>query len=131
QIGHKKIEGFKIISLDGEQQVSSFFNYIFINSSDLKSKGHRESIMLHEGVHSKQLHSLDILLVEFLSCAFWFNPFVWLYKKQIRENHEFIADDKVIQSGIDIEDYSHAIIYSGKRSEGLPLSSGINFIHIK
>lgn len=131
QIAHKKLNRLKLISFHGEEQTSSFFNYVFMNSKRLEDKIYTDCVIRHERVHCEQLHSLDILLVELLCCAFWFNPFVWLYKKQIQENHEFIADEAVVQSGVDIETYSYTIINSGKKNDSIALTSGFNFIHIK
>jgi hypothetical protein len=48
--------------------------------------------MNHEKVHAKQYHSIDVLLAQFCCVVFWFNPFCWLYKKELQQNLEFIAD---------------------------------------
>lgn len=49
-------------------------------------------VRMHEEVHARQLHSIDLLLAEILCAFLWFNPFIFLFKRQIRENHEFLAD---------------------------------------
>ncbi|MCB0463345.1 MAG: M56 family metallopeptidase [Flavobacteriaceae bacterium] len=69
----------------------SFFNWIVFNPSQFNDT-ELEQIITHEKVHAKQLHSIDILLVELTSILLWFNPFIWLYKKDLRQNLEFIAD---------------------------------------
>jgi len=69
----------------------SFFNWIVFNPSQFNDT-ELEQIIAHEKVHAKQLHSIDILLVELTSILLWFNPFIWLYKKDLRQNLEFIAD---------------------------------------
>lgn len=121
----------KLVSIAEQHSTSSFFNYLFIDPKLLKDASYAKSVIAHETIHFKQLHTLDILFIELLSCVFWFNPFVWLYKREIRENHEFIADEQVVQSGIDIGTYSNSIIYSGNKINARPLTSGFNFIHIK
>ncbi len=97
----------------------------------MADEAYAKNVLQHEMIHSKQWHTFDILIIELLNCVFWFNPFVWLYKRQIRENHEFIADDQVIQSGVDITTYSNTIIYSGNNYGPMPFTSGFNFNHIK
>jgi hypothetical protein len=69
----------------------SFFNWIVFNPEHF-SDSELEQIITHEKVHAKQLHSIDILLAELASVLLWFNPFIWMYKKYLRQNLEFIAD---------------------------------------
>ena len=69
----------------------SFFKYIVFNKTQFNDT-ELTHIINHEKVHAKQYHSLDIILVQLASALFWFNPFIWLYKKEIQQNLEFIAD---------------------------------------
>ncbi|MBU2929665.1 M56/M15 family metallopeptidase [Winogradskyella psychrotolerans] len=121
----------KVIKTSDSDMVASFFNYMFLPSHHNLPEDDVNSIVAHETVHSKELHTLDIILLEFLSCVFWLNPFIWLYKKAILQNHEFIADEKSVSSGIDIENYSNTIINLGQKDYRVPLTSGFNFIQIK
>ena len=56
----------------------TFFNYIFLNKGKFESHQIPEAVLLHEETHAQQKHSLDILFVEILQVAFWFNPFLYL-----------------------------------------------------
>ena len=40
----------------------------------------------------------------------WYNPFAWLLKRSIRQNLEFIADNKVIENGIDKKQYQYLLL---------------------
>jgi N-acetylmuramoyl-L-alanine amidase len=40
----------------------------------------------------------------------WYNPFAWLLRHNLRQNLEFIADSKVIQSGIDKKQYQYSLL---------------------
>lgn len=86
----------------------SFFNAIFL-SKRLKIKGDIDQIILHEVVHARQYHSVDILFVELLHAIFWFNPILILYKKALKDSHEFIADAHVVQS-YDHKNYSNLLL---------------------
>jgi BlaR1 peptidase M56/CarboxypepD_reg-like domain len=87
----------------------SFGNSIFINRN-LHTETELQEIIRHEFVHVKQYHSIDIIWAELL-CAFnWYNPFVWLLKKSIRQNLEFIADNKVLENGIDKKEYQYLLL---------------------
>lgn len=128
---YERFGNLKLIRNTDSEMVSSFFNYTFINENQNLEDADFLSILKHETVHCKEFHTIDLILVELLICVFWFNPFVWLYKKAILQNHEYIADDKSISSGIDIENYSNTIINSGQKEYRVPLTSGFNFIQIK
>ena len=69
----------------------SFFSYIVYNSS-LYNSTELENILEHEKIHSEQNHTTDVLISRIFCIVFWFNPIVWLYKKAIMQNLEFIAD---------------------------------------
>tara|TARA_R110000868_G_scaffold28633_2_gene107184 strand:+ start:44288 stop:46162 length:1875 start_codon:yes stop_codon:yes gene_type:complete len=69
----------------------SFFNTIVYNPSMYDDKAIK-AIIVHEKIHANQKHSLDILLTHLFTIFQWFNPFVWLYKKAIAQNLEYIAD---------------------------------------
>jgi beta-lactamase regulating signal transducer with metallopeptidase domain len=69
----------------------SFFKYIVYNKNQF-NETELNHIINHEKVHAKQYHSIDIMLIHIASTLFWFNPFIWLYKKVLQQNLEFIAD---------------------------------------
>jgi Gram-negative bacterial TonB protein C-terminal/BlaR1 peptidase M56 len=50
-------------------------------------------INAHENIHIKQLHTLDLLLVEVIGIFFWFNPIVYGYRKSLKLIHEYLADE--------------------------------------
>ena len=50
-------------------------------------------INAHENIHIKQLHTIDLLLVEIIGVFFWFNPVVYFYRKSLRLIHEYLADE--------------------------------------
>ncbi len=69
----------------------SFFNWIVYNPENFTDT-ELEQIITHEKVHANQKHSLDILLTQLSCILLWFNPFIWLYNKDLKQNLEFIAD---------------------------------------
>jgi beta-lactamase regulating signal transducer with metallopeptidase domain len=83
----------------------SFFNRIFLHPAQGCSAGEMEQIISHESVHIRQLHSLDILLMELAVALQWFNPFIWLYRKALKETHEYLADREVIAQGFNADGY--------------------------
>ncbi|MFT4095283.1 MAG: TonB-dependent receptor plug domain-containing protein, partial [Niabella sp.] len=87
----------------------SFGNAIFINT-DMHSGEELEEIIRHEFVHVKQKHTLDIIWCELLCILNWFNPFMWLIRYNVRQNLEFIADNKVLQNGFDKKEYQYLLL---------------------
>lgn len=100
----------------------SFLNYIFISRQDFDNK----QILLHELTHIRQRHSLDILLVEFIHALMWFNPILFFYKKAIRLNHEFLADDVVLRN-YPTADYQNILFQKASLRSNLSLASSFNY----
>lgn len=123
--------GKKIALLDKKVSPFSFFQTIYISGETLRNGEIDNDLVLHEAAHVSQLHSLDILLLEFIQIFYWFNPFVYLFKKLIKINHEFLADEFVIKSGSDKIDYSNKLINHTFRNKPLNLASGFNYSLIK
>ena len=71
----------------------SFFNRIVYNPNQFNSE-ELEHVINHEKAHVKELHSVDTIVAQLSCLIFWFNPIVWLYKKALQQNLEFIADQK-------------------------------------
>ena len=73
----------------------SFFSFVFVNPST--SELETNEIVNHEREHIEQRHWFDLLLAELLCLLQWFNPFVWIYARLIRQNHEYLADEMALQ----------------------------------
>lgn len=100
---------FKFVFLNKEFSPFSFLNYIFINPNQKESEGY-DKMVAHELEHIKQGHTFDVLVLEIMTVFQWFNPFMWLLKKVIRENHEFLADSAVVDSGINPAKYKQLLL---------------------
>ncbi|MGZ5134362.1 MAG: M56 family metallopeptidase, partial [Flavitalea sp.] len=87
----------------------SFGDSIFINKNKHTPKDLSE-IIRHEFIHVKQKHTVDILFSEWICILNWYNPFAWLIRHDIRQNLEFIADDKVLQNGIEKKEYQYILL---------------------
>ena len=119
----EKRNGYVLVLTNKNNANFSFFNYIFINKKTKNSEGFN-AIIKHEFVHIVQKHSVDILLAEILTIVLWFNPFAWLYKKTIKENHEYLADDEVISKTHSTIEYQKLLF---EQSFGVNFSIANNF----
>lgn len=107
----------------------SFGKAIFINTQ-LHSEAEFKEIISHELVHVKQNHSIDIMWAEILCIINWFNPFAWWLRHAIRQNLEFIADNKVVEAGTDKTVYQYLLLeVSGNHK--FSIASPFNFSSLK
>ncbi len=75
----------------------SFFNYLFWSNEMPLDNIESDKIMAHELAHIRERHSLDVILVELVCILLWCIPFIHLYKRAIKDTHEFLADAAVLQ----------------------------------
>ena len=102
-------DGIKIYQVDESIIPFSFGKSVFINSK-LHTEDELREIVRHEFVHVRQNHTIDIVWAELLCIINWYNPFAWLLKRSIRQNLEFIADNKVVENGIDKKQYQYLLL---------------------
>lgn len=105
----KRQADFKFIDIQDNLAPFSFFNTIVYNSS-LYSTSELENILEHEKVHSEQNHTVDVLISRLFCIVFWFNPFIWFYKKAIVQNLEYIADDEATKKISDKKAYQFTLL---------------------
>lgn len=91
----------------GEHGAFSFFNWIFL--PELENEELRNCMYYHEAVHVSKKHSWDIALVTVLSIVFWFNPFISLMRKGLKECHEYEADTKT-SAAVGEKNYANALV---------------------
>lgn len=87
----------------------SFFHWIFIHPTS-HTEDELSEILTHEQTHANQWHSIDVLVSEIVCIFCWFNPFAWLMRSEMRINHEYLADRKVVTSGYDRKTYQYHLL---------------------
>jgi beta-lactamase regulating signal transducer with metallopeptidase domain len=107
----------------------SYFNNIYLNKHNY-SEDELTEIVNHELAHVQQKHIIDILITEVICIFNWYNPIVWLLKKAVKENLEFIADDTVIKKGADKKCYQYLLLkVTGNVS--FSIANNLNFLSLK
>ena len=124
------IHDTEVYVLTNDEGPFSFFNWIFINPERHKSD-EIEEIMMHELTHCQQFHSIDIILAELFCIVFWFNPFVWLLKREVRLNLEYLADNSVLANGKDNKEYQYHLLGLTYRKNVATISNNFNVLPIK
>jgi len=120
----------KIKILEKEIAPFSFLNKIYFGKNWIDNKIDQR-IFLHEKLHVLQKHSLDVLLIEILKIISWFNPVLHFYKKAMINNHEFLADENVVNSNYGIKSYQHLILDEIIYHQNYQLTHQFNFNNTK
>lgn len=102
----------------------SFFNSIVYNPEMYSNQSELNIIVRHESVHVKQKHSIDVMCIHLLVIFQWCNPLVWLYKKAVTENLEYLADGGTVQDGFNKKDYQYLLLQqAGSHIEHIPVTN--------
>jgi len=120
------VNSYAVRLLKGSMSTFSFWNNIYLNP-DQHQKDELAAILKHEQVHVKDFHTFDILLAEVATVFYWFNPGAWLIRKAIKENVEFITDEKTLKIGVDRKAYQYSML---KTSTGLDSSQLITNFNV-
>ncbi len=117
---------------DREEPSFSFFRYIVAGRGGM-SDAELQLVLKHERLHAAQGHSWDILLVQLVCCLLWFDPFVWLYGRDLREVHEYLADEAVLQQGSEGEfkSYLRLLYCQITGMQYVPIVNSFHFSTIK
>ena len=102
----------------------SWFRYVVLSKADMAEN--RELILEHELAHVRLHHSWDVLFVDLVLCLWWFNPAMWLLRRDLQNLHEYQADDAVLSRGVDAKTYQLLLI---KRAVGSRLHSVANCLN--
>jgi hypothetical protein len=100
--------GVSLVILEKEITPFSWMKSILISKKDYSEN--RESILKHELAHIKHRHAFDLLLAEIFAIIQWYNPAIWLIKNELKDIHEYEADDAVLDSGVNVKQYQLLLI---------------------
>jgi len=121
--------GMMIYQVNDRIAPFSFGSAVYINPH-LHTEAEWEQIILHEYVHIRQRHTADMLFAELLVIFNWYNPAAWLIRFSIRQNLEFIADNKVLEQGLDKKGYQYHLLKVVGESR-YQLANRFNFSSLK
>ena len=124
------------VLLKEELPPHTFLRYIFLNKQKFESKSIPAAVLLHEETHAKEWHSLDVLFIELLQVLFWFNPLIYVFKRSIKLNHEFLADSAVIKGQENQLQYQNTLLsYLSNDNfhthQSVGIANAINYSSIK
>ncbi len=115
----------KLIRTDRYPASFSFFSFVFVNPSIDETE--TNEIVNHEQEHIRQQHWMDLLLFEILRTMHWFNPVSWLYGRLIRQNHEYLADERALQRSSNPAIYRAALLNQMFGGPVISLANSFNY----
>lgn len=107
----------------------SWGRYIILSEEDYEK--HPDEILTHEMMHLKSHHSIDLLFMECILWLHWFNPAIWLLKRELKDIHEYQADKGVLTQGIDATKYQLLLVKKAVGSSLYTLANSFNHSKIK
>ncbi|WP_319482828.1 M56 family metallopeptidase [uncultured Draconibacterium sp.] len=124
----------RVTSLNGMRVVEnqkyglpfSFFNIVFINPK-FHTQDDLPEILAHEKVHIRENHWFDLLFIELLTVIFWFNPFIWMFERAIKQNHEYLADKGVLAQGHTVGRYQALLVNQLMGMQIIGITNNLNF----
>ncbi|MDR1884590.1 MAG: peptidoglycan DD-metalloendopeptidase family protein [Prevotella sp.] len=128
--GRKILQGrYVFVIVSPEINPFSWGRYVVLSESDYDSD-HSE-IIIHETAHIERRHSFDLIYMELIALVQWFNPAVWLLKRELKDIHEYQADIRVLQSGIDATKYQLLLVKKAVGASSYTLANSFNHSKIK
>ena len=122
----EKREGYTAVFTGKEQGSFSFLRYAFFPDENVAP-----DIVRHERSHIAHGHSWDVLFAEVMMILQWFNPFIYLYKKELQSLHEYQADRDVVATGIDKRNYMMLILQQCTAADFSGMSNNFSLILTK
>ncbi len=122
----KSLDGIRIVENEKYGLPFSFFNIVFINPK-FHTQDELPEILAHEKVHIRENHWFDLLFIELLTVIFWFNPFIWLFERCIKQNHEYLADKGVLAQGHTVGKYQAILVNQLMGMQIIGITNNLNF----
>jgi TonB family protein len=115
----------KVIISENQLPPFSFFPYAVIPAENFQN-GNYVDILDHEFAHIRQGHTFDLLLSELFIAIQWFNPFVWLIKRSVILNHEYLADHVSLSNNKSVKEYQYRLLNFQTGLKNISLAHSFN-----
>lgn len=81
-------------------------------------------IVEHEKAHIAFGHSYELLIFDIITFPQWFNPAVWMMRRDLCAVHEFQVDADVIGKGYDRKGYQYSLLYHAVGLKAIAIACG-------
>ena len=115
--------------IPGNQTPFSYFKHIVINEQDYRDNP--REILTHEQAHIDLRHSWDVLFLGLVTLFQWWNPAAWLLSRELRQVHEYEADEAVLNQGVDVKQYQLLLIRKSVGNQLFSMANNFNYQSLK
>lgn len=120
---------FTLVKKDDDTVPFSWIRYIVISRRDYEEYG--DEIVAHEMAHLRLRHSWDLILLDLAGCLQWFNPAMWLLRREMRNVHEYEADREVLRAGFDAREYQMMLIKKAAGTGRYSIADSLDHSNLK
>ena len=121
--------GVTLHIVPGDLAPFSYFNHIVINEQDYRDNP--REILIHEQAHIDLRHSWDVMFLGLITLFQWWNPAVWLLSNELRQVHEYEADEAVLNANVDVKQYQLLLIRKSVGEQLFSMANNFNYQSLK
>ena len=121
--------GITLHVLPGDLSPFSYFKHIVINEQDYRDNP--REILIHEHAHIDLRHSLDVVFMSVVALFQWWNPAAWLLCRELRQVHEYEADEAVLNANVDVKQYQLLLIRKSVGDQLFSMANSFNYQSLK
>jgi TonB family protein len=122
-------EGITLHVLPDEVAPFSYFKHIVISEQDFRDNP--REILIHEKAHIRLRHSYDVVFMELVTLFQWWNPAAWLLCRELRQVHEYEADEAVLNEHVDVKQYQLLLIRKSVGDQLFSMANNFNYQSLK
>lgn len=108
----------------------AFMGNIYLNPSAFSTE-QLDAVLLHEQVHIRGGHSIDMLLIELVQIIFWYNPWMPLLRQAVTQNLEYLTDEVMITTVMDRTQYQYSLLHTATHNRYIHLTNAFLFTNLK
>ena len=121
--------GVTLHIVPGDLAPFSYFNHIVINEQDYHDNP--REILIHEQAHIDLRHSWDVMFLGLVTLFQWWNPAAWLLSNELRQVHEYEADEAVLNANVDVKQYQLLLIRKSVGDQLFSMANNFNYQSLK
>ncbi|MDE6198180.1 MAG: M56 family metallopeptidase, partial [Muribaculaceae bacterium] len=121
----EKRDGYTLVLLDRRDIAPFSWGRFVVMSRDEDSES-ADMILCHERAHIRAGHFIDLLIAQAVCILLWYNPASWLMLAELKDVHEYEADERVLGSGVNARQYQLLLI---KKAVGIRFPSLANSLN--
>ena len=121
--------GVTLHIVPGDLAPFSYFNHIVINEQDYRDNP--REILIHEQAHIDLRHSWDVMFLGLVTLFQWWNPAAWLLSNELRQVHEYEADEAVLNANVDVKQYQLLLIRKSVGDQLFSMANNFNYQSLK